>query len=141
LIDLLRAEQNPRIPDCTLFIANVHYKRKDYDALLKYTASVKEKEGLSNRRNRLLSAEAQFKKSDYKSALAGYQQYLNGKNNADAEFCSVQDTRPFPLDRIMPHWSILNLRIRQRFSGILFILLSRITLSETTTKAIGAHGL
>jgi len=85
LIDLLRAEQNPSYSRIVPYlIANVHYKRKDYDALLKYTASVKEKEGLSNPEEiALLSAEAQFKKSDYKSALAGYQQYLNGKNNAD----------------------------------------------------------
>ena len=85
LIDLLRAEQNPSYSKIVPYlIANVHYKRKDYDELLKYTATLKEKEGLSNPEEiALLSAEAHFKKSDFKSALAGYQQYLNGKNNAD----------------------------------------------------------
>jgi tetratricopeptide (TPR) repeat protein len=85
LIDLLRAEQNPSYSRVVPYlIANVHYKRKDYDQLLKYSATLKEKEGLSNPEEiALLSAEAQFKKSDYKSALNGYQQYLTGKNNAD----------------------------------------------------------
>src|SRR5258706_5583666 len=85
LLDLLRAEQNPSYSKVVPYlIANVHYKRKDYDQLLKYTATLKEREGLSNPEEiALLSAEAQFKKSDFKNALTGYQQYLNGKNNAD----------------------------------------------------------
>ncbi len=85
LTDLQRAEQNPSYSKIVPYIiANVHYKRKDYDQLLTYTNSLKGKEGLANADEiSLLSAEAQFRKSDFKNALVGYQTYLNGKTTAD----------------------------------------------------------
>ena len=86
LTDLKRAEQNPAYASIVPYlIANLYYKQRNYDQLLSYTASVKSKPNLTNEEEiSLLSAEANFKKSDFKNALVGYQGYLEDKEgNAD----------------------------------------------------------
>jgi len=61
-------------------IANVYYKQKDYSTLITYAASVSTRTDLANAEDiALLSAEAYYKKSDYKNALPGYDKYLAGK--------------------------------------------------------------
>ncbi|MFM8851048.1 MAG: tetratricopeptide repeat protein [Cytophagales bacterium] len=81
LTDLKRAEQSEAYAKVVPYlIANVYYKKKSYDELLAYTSSLKSAEQLTNGDDiALLSAEAYFKKKDYRSALAGYNQYLEGK--------------------------------------------------------------
>ncbi len=85
LTDLTRAEQNPAYSKIVPhLITSVYYKQKDYVGLIKYVSALKDMDGLSNRNEiALLSSEAQFKKEDYKDALAGYQRYLADKANAD----------------------------------------------------------
>lgn len=81
LTDLKRAEKNESYAKVVPYlIVNVYYKKKSYDELLAYTASLKSTEGLTNGDEiALLSAEAYYKKKDYKNALEGYNQYLKGK--------------------------------------------------------------
>lgn len=81
LTDLKRAEQTEAYANIVPFmIANVYYKQKDYDALLTYIQSLSSRQDLSNAEDiALLSAEAYYKKGDYKNALAGYDKYLTGK--------------------------------------------------------------
>ena len=81
LIDLKRAEQAEAYAGIVPYlIANVYYKQKDYDALIAYAQSVSAKPDLTNADEiALLSAEAYYKKADYKNALAGYDKYLEGK--------------------------------------------------------------
>ncbi|MBS1539242.1 MAG: tetratricopeptide repeat protein [Bacteroidetes bacterium] len=81
LTDLKRAEQAEAYAGIVPYlIANVYYKQKDYNALIDYAQSVSTKNNLTNADEiALLSAEASFKKSDFKSALAGYDKYLEGK--------------------------------------------------------------
>ena len=85
LTDLKRAEQNPSYSKIVPYlITSLHYKQKNYAELLKYSLALKDVEGLSNPNEiALLSAEAHFKKEDFKNALTGYQQYLQDKVNAD----------------------------------------------------------
>lgn len=85
MIDLTRAEESPSYAKIVPYmIAHVYYKRKRYDELLKYVASLKGKEGLSNADEiALLASEAQFKLGDYKNALPGYQVYLADRTSAD----------------------------------------------------------
>lgn len=80
LTDLKRAEQSPAYSKIVPYlIANVYYKQKSYDELLAYTSSLKSTEGLTNGDEiSLLSAEALYKKKDYKSALTAYDKYLEG---------------------------------------------------------------
>lgn len=84
LTDLKRAEQSEAYANVVPYlIANVYYKRKSYDELLAYTSALKTPEQLTNGNEiALLSAEAYYKKNDYKNALAGYTQYLDGKEQA-----------------------------------------------------------
>lgn len=81
LIDLKRAEQNEAYSKIVPYlVANVYYRQKNYDELLAYAEKVIAREGVSNKEEiALLSAEAYYKKNDFKSALAGYQQYLEGR--------------------------------------------------------------
>ncbi len=81
LTDLKRAEQAEAYASIVPYlIANVYYKQKDYDALLAYVQSLSSKTDLTNADEiALLSAEAYYKKGDYKNALAGYDKYLEGK--------------------------------------------------------------
>ena len=85
LTDLTRAEQNPAYSRIVPYlITSVFYRQKSYAELLKYTATLKDIDGLSNRNEiALLSAEAHFKKENFKNALTGYQMYLADKSNAD----------------------------------------------------------
>lgn len=81
LVDMKRAEQSPAYASIVPYlIANLYYKQRNYDQLLSYVSSLKSKENLTNAEEiSLLSAEASFKKSDYKNALEGYQDYLEGR--------------------------------------------------------------
>ena len=85
-VDLKRAELSEAYKGIVpQVLANVYYKQKNYDELLSYVKSVSDKEGVSNSEEiALLSAEAYFKKSDYKSSLSGYRKYLEArKGTAD----------------------------------------------------------
>ena len=81
LTDLQRAEQSPAYASIVPYlIANLYYKQQNYNQLLSYTASIKSRENLTNAEEiSLLSAEASFKKVDYKNAINGYQDYLDGR--------------------------------------------------------------
>lgn len=81
LIDLKRAGQNDAYSKIVPYlIANVYYRQKNYDELIAYANEVSTREGLTNKEEiALLSAEAYFKKADYKNAYAGYKQYLEGR--------------------------------------------------------------
>ncbi|MBX2893860.1 MAG: tetratricopeptide repeat protein [Cyclobacteriaceae bacterium] len=81
LIDLKRAGQNEAYSKIVPYlIANVYYRQKSYDELIAYASEVATRDGLSNKEEiALLSAEAYFKKADYKNAYAGYKQYLEGR--------------------------------------------------------------
>lgn len=83
LTDLKRAEQNEAYSKIVPYlIANVYYRQKNYDELLSYVSKVSSIEGLTNKEEiALLSAEAYYKKNDYKNALTGYQEYLNGRED------------------------------------------------------------
>jgi tetratricopeptide (TPR) repeat protein len=83
LTDLKRAEQNEAYSKIVPYlIANVYYRQKNYDELLLYVNKVSSIEGVTNKEEiALLSAEAYYKKNDYKNALTGYQAYLNGKED------------------------------------------------------------
>src|SRR5258706_1024577 len=81
LTDLKRAEAAESYAGIVPYlIANVYYKQKDYDALLIYAASVTTRTDLANAEDiALLTAEAYYKKADYKNALTGYDKFLLGK--------------------------------------------------------------
>ncbi len=81
LTDLKRAEQNAAYAKVVPYIiANVYNKQQAYDELLAYAKSLEGKEGITNKEEiALLTAEAYYKKRDFKSALTGYNQYLEGK--------------------------------------------------------------
>jgi len=81
LTDLKRAEQNDAYARVVPYlIANVYYKQQSYDELLTYVRSLEGKESITNKEEiALLTAEAYYKKRDYKNALAGYTQYLDGR--------------------------------------------------------------
>jgi TolA-binding protein len=83
LIDLKRAEDNPAYSTVVPYlIANVYYKKKEYDQLLAYATSIKSREAVTNTEEiSLLSAEAYFKKKDYKSAVTAYATYLDGRQD------------------------------------------------------------
>lgn len=83
LIDLKRAEQNEAYAKVVPYlIANVYYRQKNYDELLKYAQQVEKIEGLSNAEEiALLTAEAYYKKRDYANALIGYKKYLDGRES------------------------------------------------------------
>ena len=81
LTDLKRAEAAESYAGIVPYvIANVYYKQKDYDALLIYAASVTTRTDLANAEDiALLTAEAYYKKADYKNALPVYDKYLAAK--------------------------------------------------------------
>lgn len=81
LIDLKRAEQNEAYSKIVPYlIANVYYRQKNYDELISYATKVSTVEGVSSKEEiALLSAEAYYKKNDFKNALVGYKQYLEGR--------------------------------------------------------------
>lgn len=81
LTDLKRAEQNEAYAKVVPYmIANVYNKQQDYDALLAYVRATEGREGITNKEEiALLSAEAYYKKGDFKNALNGYNQYLVGR--------------------------------------------------------------
>ncbi len=84
LTDLKRAEQSPAYATVVPYlIANLYYKQRQYDQLLNYIASLKTKDNLTNAEEiQLLSAEANFKKQNFKSALEGYTNYLEEKSGS-----------------------------------------------------------
>lgn len=81
LTDLQRAEQNQSYSKVVPYlIANVYYRQGNYEALLGYATKVSAMEGINNKEEiSLLAAEAYYKKKDYKNALAGYNDYLEGR--------------------------------------------------------------
>jgi tetratricopeptide (TPR) repeat protein len=83
ITDLKRAEQNEAYSKIVPYLmANVYYRQKNYDELLAYASKVSSIEGVSNKEEiALLTAEAYYKKNDYKNALIGYQAYLNGRED------------------------------------------------------------
>jgi tetratricopeptide (TPR) repeat protein len=85
VIDLKRAEQNQAYANIVPYVlANVYYKQKNYDELLKYAATIKSKDNISNKEEiALLSAEAYYKKGDFTKALAEYNEYLKDKESVD----------------------------------------------------------
>ena len=85
LVDLKRAEQNESYSTIVPYIiANVYYKQKSYDELLTYVKTISARGNISDSKEiALLTAEANFKKNDYKNALAGFTDYLEGKESAD----------------------------------------------------------
>lgn len=85
LTDLRRAENNQSYSLIVPYmIAQVLYKQKKYDELQTYVKSLEKREGISQSEEiALLSAEVYYSKGDYANALKGYQQYMEGKKNAD----------------------------------------------------------
>lgn len=85
LTDLKRAEGNQAYSLIVPYmIAQVMYKQKKYDELQAYVKSLEKREGVTQLEEiALLSAEVYFSKGDYANALKGYQQYMEGKKNAD----------------------------------------------------------
>lgn len=78
LTDLKRAEQNSAYASIVPYLmANVLYKQGSYDELLQYVASLADRQELTNADEiSLLSAEASYKKSDFKNAAIKYNDYL-----------------------------------------------------------------
>ncbi|NJN41201.1 MAG: hypothetical protein HC811_02125 [Flammeovirgaceae bacterium] len=81
LIDFKRAGQSPSyeliVP---VMIANVHYKKKDFNTLLAYIDGLTNLDDVNNKEELvLLKAEAYYKKADYSTALKGYKEYLEGR--------------------------------------------------------------
>ncbi len=87
LTDLKRAELAGSYAGIVPYLmANVYYKQKDYDALILYATSVNARTDLANEEDiALLTAEAYYKKTDYKNALTGYDKYLTGKEQTAAK--------------------------------------------------------
>lgn len=81
LIDLKRAEQIEAYATIVPYlIANVYYKKGDYEALLTYATSIQSKLGIANADEiALLKAEAYYKKKEYASALTEYNSFLADK--------------------------------------------------------------
>jgi Tfp pilus assembly protein PilF len=119
LVDLKRADQGPSYAKIVPYLlANVYYKQKNFDGLLTYVSSLKDMDDISNSDEiALLSAEAYFKKSDYKNALSGYQRYFKGKENADQGVLS-----------------------RAGYAAYSIVLFGS-SLFETAREALGPHGI
>ncbi|MDQ2657143.1 MAG: tetratricopeptide repeat protein [Bacteroidota bacterium] len=84
LADLKKAETNPSYASIVPYlIANVYYKKKRYDELLTYTASLKSRTGLQNMREiSMLTAEAHYFKGDYEKAAVAYEEFLQTNPSA-----------------------------------------------------------
>jgi TolA-binding protein len=80
LEDLKRAEQNSAYAGVVPYlIANVYYRKHDYDALLAYAESVQSRQNLANAREiSMLAAEAYYFKGNYEKAVAAYERYFSG---------------------------------------------------------------
>ncbi|MFM7195615.1 MAG: tetratricopeptide repeat protein, partial [Bacteroidota bacterium] len=85
LIDLRRIEQQASYNNIVPYlIANVLQRQGKTEELLRYITTLEGKTGVQNMQDiRLLGAEALFAKRDFTGALAGYQDYLRNKKNAD----------------------------------------------------------
>ncbi len=81
LTDLKRAGENESYSNIVPYlICNAYYKQKKYDDLLSFANSIKSKNEVANAVDiALLSAEANFKKEDYKTSFEGYKTFLDGK--------------------------------------------------------------
>ena len=79
LTDLKRAESNPAYaPVVPYLVANVYYRQQNYDALLQYVTSLKNRSDMHNANElSMLTAEAYYFKGDYKSAIDAYEKYLS----------------------------------------------------------------
>lgn len=80
LEDFKRAEQNSAYANVVPYlIANVYYRKRDYDALLSYAESVQSRPNLTNASDiAMLTAEAYYFKGDYEKAVAAYERYFAG---------------------------------------------------------------
>lgn len=78
LSDLEKAESNPSYASVVPYlIANVYYRQKRYDDLIRYAAALKNKPGIQNAQEiSMLSAEAYYFKGDYANAVAAYEIFL-----------------------------------------------------------------
>lgn len=78
LTDLKRAELSPSYaPIVPYIIVNVYYKQGKYDELIQYTNTLKGKSDLTNAKEiAMLTADAYYFKTDYKSAIDSYEKYL-----------------------------------------------------------------
>jgi tetratricopeptide (TPR) repeat protein len=85
LKDLKRAELNDAYATVVPYmIAQVLFKQKNYDELLKYVDSIKGREDVNQAEEiNLLAAEVRFKRNDFEGALKGYMPYLDKKPDAD----------------------------------------------------------
>ncbi len=83
LIDLKRSEQNEAYSTIVPYlIANVYYKKGDYESLVTYTTSIQSRLDIANADEiALLKAEAYYKKKDYTSAVNAYNSYLKDKQD------------------------------------------------------------
>jgi TolA-binding protein len=86
LTDLKKAEANSSYASVVPYlIANVYYRQKQYDELIRYAGAAKDRKDLANASEfSMLLAEAYFFKGDYKNAALYYDKYL-GENPAKAE--------------------------------------------------------
>jgi len=85
LTDLRRIENQESYSNIVPYlIANALQRQGKSEELLRYITSLEKKTGVQNMPDiRLLGAEALFAKKDYKGSIAGYQDYLKSKKNAD----------------------------------------------------------
>lgn len=83
LTDLKRAEQNASYASVVpSLIANVYYRQKQYDELLKYAESIGGRTDVAGAKDiSMLVAEAYYFKGDYKKAVDAYENYFD--NNPD----------------------------------------------------------
>lgn len=79
LTDLKKAELNTSYASVVPYlIANVYYRQKQYDELIRYAAGLKGRQGLQNASEiSMLSAEAYYFKGDYANAVAAYENFLS----------------------------------------------------------------
>lgn len=80
LEDLQRAEANPSYAAVVPYlIANVYYRQQQYDKLITYAESVRNRTNLANGRDiSMLVAEAYYFKGDFARAIDAYEKYFEG---------------------------------------------------------------
>ncbi len=78
LTDLKKAETQASYATIVPYlIANVYYKKREYDELLAYTATLANRSGIQNRKEiSMLTAEAHYFKGDYAKAAQAYEDFL-----------------------------------------------------------------